>query len=291
MRSMTGFGVGQATVGSARLVAEVRSVNGRLLEVKTRLAPELAELGLLCEQIVRTRVRRGRVEVALRAEGELVGPARLDEARARDALRDLARLRDEVAPSAELPLSLLAVVPGLFAATSCPNEGLTNAAKEAVSEALSAFLKMADAEGARLLDDLHLRLASVELHLAALGSAAAPAKKALRDRLRERVARLVAEAGVTVSAERLEAEVVLFTERGDFTEELTRLASHTVELRAGLAASAHEPSGRRLDFLLQEMLREANTLAAKANDASLTHSAVAIKVELERLREQVQNVE
>jgi uncharacterized protein (TIGR00255 family) len=124
-----------------------------------------------------------------------------------------------------------------------------------------------------------------------VGERVAGSQDIYRRRLHDRLARLCAETDIAVDPSRVEAEVVLLAERSDITEEVTRLGSHLDQFCAAIAAAATEPVGRRLDFLLQEMLREANTLGAKAQDALVSHHVVTMKVELERLREQVQNVE
>ncbi|HEY4119720.1 MAG TPA: YicC/YloC family endoribonuclease [Byssovorax sp.] len=289
---MTGFGVGEAALPSGRLVAEVRSVNQRFLDVRAKLPRELADLASLTEQVVRERVRRGRVEVVVHAEGSLAAPVRLDVPRAREAFRQLAALRDEIAPGAELPLSLLSAVPDLFGgADDGAAEAYRAATKACVGAALDELDRMSEREGAVISRDLAARLSLVRGHVDELAQRAGALRDVIRARLRERAERLFAGEGLAVDPARLEAECALLADKSDVAEELTRLTSHLAQFESALAEGAREPVGRRLDFLLQEMLREANTLSAKCQDALASQQVVSIKVELERLREQVQNVE
>jgi uncharacterized protein (TIGR00255 family) len=309
---MTGFGVGDVALPGGRVVAEIRSVNQRFLDVRARLPRELADLSLFAEQVARERLRRGRVELLVHAEGAVLSPCTLDRARARAAFHDLAALRDELAPGAEVPLSLLAVVPDLFTPPAGAEiAALRTAVKLAVERAVDAMEAMCHREGDALATDLRTRCEIVRGLLADIARLTDASREATRRRLRERVERLLAELpGDRLDPVRLEAEVALFADRSDFAEELTRLGSHLDQF-SGLIGAGDEgtkppeaaappaapadarpqPVGRRLDFLLQEMLREANTLGAKAQDAALAQRVVAIKVELERLREQVQNIE
>ncbi len=292
MRSMTGFGVGDAAFLGGRLVAEVRSVNQRFLDVRVRLPSKIADLGGFAEGVVRERLRRGRVELVVQSEGVKASAVELDVARAKEAFQQLKALRDEVAPGTELPLSLLAAVPELF---SAPGASAPAAAREplkaAIGAALDALDAMAEREGAALRADFDGRCAKVGEIVTALRAKTAHVGEAIRDRLRERIERLLGGARPSLDASRLEAEVAILADKADVTEELTRLDSHLEQFRGAFAAPAGEPIGRRLEFLLQEMLREANTLGAKAQDAWVSQHVVALKVELERLREQVQNVE
>lgn len=290
MRSMTGFGVGDATIPNGRVVAEIRSVNQRFLDVRARLPRELADLSLFAEQVARERIRRGRVDLVVHAEGALAGAVVLDKERAKAALLAFAELRDEVAPSAEIPLSLLASVPDLFAPPSgAVQEVLRGAVRQAIERAVDAMEAMCRREGEVLAEDLRARAAALREVLAQAATLAEGTREGMRRRLRERAARLLEGVAVSVDVARVEAEVVLLADRSDVSEELTRLSSHLDQL--GAALDVGEQVGRRIDFLLQEMLREANTLGAKAQDAGLSHAVVAIKVELERLREQAQNIE
>jgi uncharacterized protein YicC (UPF0701 family) len=289
---MTGFGTGEVVLPQGRVVAEIRSVNQRFLDIRARLPRELAELCLFAEQVARERLRRGRVELAVHIEGTVFAPSTLDRERARAAFAALCELRDELAPSAPVPLSLLAVVPDLFGPPPGPALAtLRESVRLAVDRAIDAMESMCRREGETLSSDLAARSATIRRLLGEVAQIAEGSREAIRKRLRERLTRLLGDDRPPLDDSRVEAEIVLFAERSDVTEELTRLGSHAEQFDAVLGANEPEPVGRRLDFLLQEMLRETNTLGAKAQDAALSHRVVAIKVELERLREQVQNIE
>lgn len=289
---MTGFGLGDVPFADGRVVAEIRSVNQRFLDVRARVPRELADLTLFAEQVAREHLRRGRVELLVRTEGAILVPCALDKVRARSALRALGELRDELAPGADLPLSLLATVPDLFVPPAGPElVALRASVRSAIERAIHGMDAMCRREGEAILTDLTVRSATVKRLVADIESRASGACEGIRRRMRERVQRLVAGSDVAVDPTRLEVEIALLAERGDISEELTRLGSHLQQFGGALSTPDGESIGRRLDFLLQEMVREANTIGAKAQDAPVSQLVVALKVELERLREQVQNVE
>jgi uncharacterized protein (TIGR00255 family) len=279
-------------LGEGRVLAEVRSVNQRFLDVRTRLPRELGELSLFAEHVARERLRRGRVELVVRTEGPVLMSATLDIARARVAFRQLAALRDELAPGADLPLSLLATVPDLFIPPAGPElASVRDAVRRTIEGAIDAMDVMCLAEGEALRADLSSRAQALRQLIDAVLGQAHGLREAAQRRLRERLGRLLSGSEIALDPGRIELEVALLVDRGDFTEEVTRLRSHLDQLEGVLSAGGSEPVGRRLDFLLQEMVREANTLGAKGQDATVSQLVVGMKVELERLREQVQNVE
>ena len=290
MRSMTGFGFGDAAFAGGRLTVEIRSANQRFLDVRARLPAELSHFSMFVEQVVRERVRRGRVDVVVRSEGLGGTPAVLDRERARSAIAALAELRDEMAPGAELPLSLLVAVPGLFSIAEPEAETVRGALRTAVEASIHAMETMLRREGDALALDLGTRAGRVSEMLLDVRRRADLLPSIAKKRLEERLMRILGSADAPVDAARLEAELLLFADRSDITEEITRLASHVDQFQATLVEKS-DPVGRKLDFLLQEMLREAHTIAAKAQDSRISERIVAFKVELERLREQVQNIE
>jgi len=290
MRSMTGFGLGEVPLATGRLGVEVRGVNHRFLDVRVRLPRELGDLSGFVEQIARDRLTRGRYEVAVRIEGVALGAPVLDRDRARAAYKALCDLRDELAPGADVPLSLLASIPELFVSSADRELDLVRTAARAAFEAAAASLDaMRVREGEALKGDLVRRLDRVRALARDIQRRSPEVLEAHRRRLRERAERLRIAAEVEADATRLEQEIAVFAERCDITEELTRLDSHCAQLAALVASD--EAVGRRLDFLLQEMAREANTVGAKSPDAQIAHAVVEVKAEIERMREQVQNVE
>jgi uncharacterized protein (TIGR00255 family) len=290
MRSMTGFGLGEVPLANGKLGVEIRGVNHRFLDVRVRVPREFGELGGFVEQVARERLTRGRYEVAVRVEGTVLGVPVLDRERARAAFKALSELRDELAPGSEVPLSLLAAIPDLFVSSVERELDLVReATRRAFESATTALDRMRAREGATLGEDLVRRLERVR-HLARDIERRAPdVLDAHRKRLRERAERLRIATEIDVDAARLEQEIAMFAERCDISEELTRLESHCSQLAALLGSD--EAIGRRLDFLLQEMAREANTVGAKSPDAQISHAIVEVKAEIERMREQVQNVE
>jgi uncharacterized protein (TIGR00255 family) len=290
MRSMTGFGLGEVPLGNGKLGVEIRGVNHRFLDVRVRVPRELGDLAGFVEQVARERLTRGRYEVALRIEGTTLNVPVLDRERARAAYKALTELRDELAPGSEVPLSLLASIPDLFVSTvDREADRVREATRRAFEAATAALDAMRSCEGTALGEDLIRRLERVRRLARDIERRSPDVLEAHRKRLRERADRLRIATEIDVDATRLEQEIAMFAERCDISEELTRLESHCTQLAALLGSE--EAIGRRLDFLLQEMAREANTVGAKSPDAQISHAIVEVKAEIERMREQVQNVE
>jgi uncharacterized protein (TIGR00255 family) len=290
MRSMTGFGLGEAQLAPGKLAVEIRGVNHRFLDVRVRLPRELADLATFVEQLAREKLTRGRYEVAVRMDGAVLGAPVIDRDRARSAYKALCELRDELAPGTDVPLSVLGAMPDLFVSTvEREIERVHGATRTAFEAAIAALDGMRRKEGAALRDDLVRRMERVKTLARDVERRAPEVIEAHRKRLRDRADRLRASTELEVDAARLEQEIAMFAERSDVCEELTRLDSHCAQFASLL--QAEEPIGRRLDFLLQEMAREANTVGAKSPDALIAHAIVEVKAEIERMREQVQNVE
>lgn len=292
MRSMTGYGSGEAALGPGRLTAEVRSLNHRYLELRVRLPTELNEHTFHVEQTARSLFERGRYDVGFRLEGAVARP-RLSTSRLRELYASLSALRDELAPGTPLPLAALLSAPQAFeTAATLPAEEARVALDAALRSAAERLTEMREREGASLRDALLRHLARARELRATIGELSAGTAEHARQRLQERLARLLGDRsgeGRELDAGRLEQEIALLADRSDVTEELTRLDSHFDQLAQLCAAS--EPVGRRLDFLLQELGREANTIGSKSQDARIAHQVVELKAETERIREQVQNVE
>ncbi len=287
---MTGFGAGEYPLGAGRLGVEIRALNHRFLDVRVRVARELGDLAGFVEHLARERMARGRFEVTVRVDGVGMGLTTLDRERARSAYRALCELRDEIAPGSEVPLSLLGAVPDLFVSSvEREIEATKEATRRAFERAAVSLDEMREREGAVLCEDLARRLDAVRDLTVTVHTRAPELLDEHRRRLRERTERLRSNLDLQIEPGRLEAEVVLFAERVDISEELTRLLSHCAQFAALLGGE--KSCGRRLDFLLQEMVREANTAGAKSPDAQIAHAIVEMKAELERMREQVQNVE
>lgn len=290
MRSMTGFGIGEASLGEGRLFVELKSLNHRYLEVRVRLPAELSEFAFGVEQFARGLLVRGRFDVSIRLSGAALPPPRLSLSHARALYRELSALRDELAPTTALPVAALATMPGVYLRSDETDDALVRSAIEsAFRVACHNLEEMRGQEGHTLQQELSARLATAISLADRCAGRARQAVGLCREKLRERAARLLKETGIAVEAGRLEQELALLADRSDVAEEITRLSSHFAQFSALLCST--EAVGRRLDFLLQEVARETNTLGAKSQDAELSHLVVELKAECERMREQVQNVE
>ncbi len=291
VRSMTGYGEAEVETPAGRLRAELRTVNHRFFSANLRLPPGFDRHDQQIREWLRALLPRGHVNASIRLEAqEPAQSIRLNEERAREYQRVLREMKDRLGLAGGVDLDLLARMPGLFEqAEETRVEVPAEALREAIEEAGRAVVAMREEEGRRLRFDLEERLTAIGVAVARVEERAPARLVAERDRLRSAVAELAAEA--SVDDERLAREVAYLAERWDVGEEVVRLRSHIEHFRAILDAPSEEPAGKRLGFLVQEMHREANTIGSKANDAPMEHEVVAIKNEIERLREQVENVE
>jgi uncharacterized protein (TIGR00255 family) len=287
---MTGYGRGVAERGIARVTVELRSVNHRFLDLKLRGAASPAVEDAVAQR-VRERVERGSVSGTIRVERTGPGAAvRVDRALARDIHAQLAALATDL----DLPTPSLRDViaqPGVLSVGDPAAEAEADAASAATAAstiALDALIAMREAEGKNLAADMQARLDTMSRVFDALGAATVDASALARDRLHERVARLLENAG-SVDPGRLAQEIAILADRADVTEEQVRARSHLGQLTGTLLQSG--AVGRRLDFLVQELGREINTIGAKSTAAPIAQLVVDAKTELEKIREQVQNLE
>jgi uncharacterized protein (TIGR00255 family) len=286
---MTGYGTGTASVEGCVIAVSARAVNHRYFDVRTKMPPELLDFTDVVERVARQQISRGRVEVTVRLERPAGEEITLATNRAMAAISQLRVLRDQTAPGEALPLGLLAAVPGLFSeATPLAPDLLRDALHRALEQAFNALNEMRRTEGAALTNDLLARLQRLRELGGSIAGRAPDLVAQYRTKLHARIAKLLSDGSLASDPARLETEVAIFADRADVTEEITRLNAHCDHF-ADIAAS-DDAVGRTLDFLLQEMGREANTIGSKISDASITHLVVEIKTELERVREQVQNV-
>ena len=288
---MTGFGAGQARIESEDLAVEVRSWNHKFCEVKVRLPRELGPLEAGIIKAVKNRIARGSVEVFVKRQGadEVMGAPTVDLALAREYFAALTSLGSELRLSGEVRVQDIAAQPGVIRLEERQVD-LTRAgegAHTALSEALGKLVEMRQAEGEAIEQDLRGRLDTLQSLANEIKAIAPQAVAQYQQRLTERLAELAR--GVSIDPQRLAQEVAFYAERSDIAEEVTRLFSHLDQFR-NLAQSA-EPSGRRMEFLVQEMNREVNTAGSKSQHPEISSRVVAMKAELERIREQVQNVE
>lgn len=290
---MTGYGRGDSSAKGVQLAVEISSVNRRQVEVAVSLPNELDSLEADLRKIVLASVARGRVSgrVTLqRPSGKANRSILINEAQAEDYKKNLAKLADGMGLRDDLSLETILRLPGVMEAGEDEVDpvAMLPTLKRALGQALGQLQDMRSKEGANLGRDLTKRLASLRRITKRVAKRAPKVVEHHRTRLLERLAKAdidVADA----DDERFLREVVYFTDRSDISEELTRLESHFDQVDGCLISN--EPVGRKLDFLAQEMFREVNTIGSKANDSEISQEVVTLKTELEKIREQVQNVE
>ena len=293
MKSMTGYGRGDSSAKGVQLAVEISSVNRRQVEVAVSLPNELDSLEADLRKIVLASVARGRVfgRVTLqRPSGKANRSILINEAQAEAYKKTLAKLADGMGLRDDLSLETILRLPGVMEAGEDEVDpvAMLSTLKRALGQALRQLQDMRSKEGANLGRDLTKRLASLRRITKRVAKRAPKVVEHHRTRLLERLAKAdidVADA----DDERFLREVVYFTDRSDISEELTRLESHFDQVDGCLISN--EPVGRKLDFLAQEMFREVNTIGSKANDSEISQEVVTLKTELEKIREQVQNVE
>lgn len=292
MRSMTGYGRGEAARDGVKFTVELNSVNRRQSDITTNLPKELVELESRIRDEINAQLSRGRISCVVafhRSAGKPDDAVGLDVALARGYLRAIHKLQKEMKLAGPVTLDMILRAPGVLklAESTVDTEAVWPVVEAALRKALAQLIKMREREGKHLAGDLAGRLTLLAAGLERVRQIAPDAVK----RYREQLAARVKEAGLDVMPddERLAREVVLFADRCDISEELTRMDSHLRQFRDCLKST--EPVGRTLDFLSQEMNREINTIGSKANAAEVSQEVVRMKAEVEKIREQVQNIE
>ncbi|HEV8185623.1 MAG TPA: YicC/YloC family endoribonuclease [Chthoniobacterales bacterium] len=291
MRSMTGYGRGEADRDGTKFTVELNSVNRKQSDVIINLPRELSELEGRIRQTLNEQLSRGRTSVsishALGSEGRRA--LALDTPLARSYHDAMRRLQKELGVPGEITIGTILQAPGVmqFSETAIDPERAWLAMSEALSAALAELIKMREREGKHLAKDLRERLKLMRDRVKEVRARFPGVVKRYRSALRERIDK----AGLDLAPddERLLKEIALFADRSDVSEELTRLDSHFSQFADQLRKD--EPVGRTLEFITQEIFRELNTLGAKANDAAISKHVVICKAELEKIREQIQNVE
>jgi uncharacterized protein (TIGR00255 family) len=272
------------------LIVEAKSVNHRFLEVRSRAPREILAVEPLFDKLAHRRLKRGHLTVLVTLEGATGAATRIADESLQAQLEQLRAIADRNDLSLADLTPLLAGSPDLFTSVSTiDRRDLERAAEQAFSRAIDGLLEMREKEGAAMAGELERQLAVAQESVTLLERLLSKQAGLLLDRARGRVATLLAGTDVKVDSSRIEAEAALLADRADVTEEIARLGSHADQLRALLGEDA--PVGRRIEFLVQEMGREANTLAAKAALPEATHATVELKAQLEKIREIAQNVE
>ena len=289
---MTGYGRGECSQDGFKITVELSSVNRKQSEISINLPREMEMLEAQMRDAINRHIARGRLtaRVTLHSGGNAAARMHLNVPLAKAYTRELNKLAKELKLPGEVTLDHLVRAPGVFQTDEdlAGAEDFWPAVEKALSKGLAALVKMREREGAHLKKDLAERVATMR---AAATQVRAQAPK-VAERYREQLVSRIKEADLTAPVaddERLLKEVVYFADRSDITEELTRLQSHFQQFDDCLKTA--EPVGRTLDFLAQEMNREINTIGSKANDSLISREVVTLKAELEKFREQAQNVE
>ncbi|WP_068857817.1 YicC/YloC family endoribonuclease [Perlucidibaca aquatica] len=286
IHSMTAFARAEQRSALGLLAIEIRSVNSRHLEASFRLADAVREREFAWRDRLREQVARGKVEISARyepadsSEAVTINTARVQQLLS--ALREIDQLAANTAPLNAVDLLRL---PGVLITQEVDASALLASADALFAQAMQDFIAMRAREGAALHELVEARLQGIEREVSGVRERLPQILQHFRSKLLARVA----EAKADLSAERLEQEVVLFAQKMDVAEEVDRLLAHVTEIRRVLASGG--AVGRRLDFLMQELNREANTLGSKSVSADSTLSSVELKVLIEQMREQIQNVE
>lgn len=287
---MTGFGAASGSVGGLRVAVEIRTVNHRFHSPNLKLPGALSRFEPEVRERLRRRIARGHITVTARLDRDTVDEAMVDEPRFAayvDRLRDLQR---RYALADVLDVGTVVRMPGVMGSESSEPE--PDSAVELlgiVDQATDALTEMREREGTRLVEVLRDRLRELSLRVDRIAERAPERLTAERDRLQRAVQELAQ--GVDLDPARLAQEVAILADKLDVTEEIDRLRAHVKAFEETLSQADGDPIGRRLSFLLQEMLRETNTTGSKARDAVMLHEVVGMKEELERLSEQVENLE
>ena len=293
MKSMTGYGWGECSQKGYKVTVELSSVNRKQTEISISLPRELEVLEAQIRDEINRRVARGRMttRVTLHAgEGREAARVRINQPLALVYARELRKLAKKLRLRDDLSLDLLLRAPGVLQTDSelGDAEAFWPAVNQSLQEALSMLVKMRTREGANLRKDVCARVNALRKAAARIRKSAPLVQERYREQLIERIKNAGLE-DLQIDAERLLKEVVFFADRSDISEELTRLQSHFQQFDDCLKST--EPVGRTLDFLAQEMNREINTIGSKANDSLISREVVTLKAELEKFREQAQNVE
>ncbi|MBS3821478.1 MAG: YicC family protein [Phycisphaerae bacterium] len=292
LKSMTGFGAASGEVEGVHYAVEVKSVNNRYLKVVLRLPDSLSALEGDIEAQMRQRIARGSVTLSVRMKlADEQAAYRVNDAVLQSYLEQIRLAETDSNPMLRLDLGAVLQLPGVCEPP--PLEELAEQTRDGlldlVDQAIDALVSMRVRDGKGTEDDLLVQCETIDRELQDVASRSGEVVDLYHERLRERVEELTRNAKVNIDAETLAREVAIFAERSDINEEISRLTAHVEQFRE--ACRDGEQIGRKLDFIAQEMLREANTIASKASDASIARSVVDIKTAIDRIKEQAANVE
>jgi uncharacterized protein (TIGR00255 family) len=292
-KSMTGFGRGEYSDGKRAVTAEVKSVNHRYCEIFVRLPRRYAFAEERMKAVVKESVRRGKVEVSFPGDSIAEDDARiqLNMAAAKQYFSNLRALQKHFDVGGDIELGLLAGMPDVMKQMpdTADEDAICACLETALRRALSRFNEMRLAEGERLSEDIRARGKSLAACVGEIERFAPELARTYADKLRERIRELIG-GGIEPPEERIAYEVAFLADKSDITEELVRLKSHLHQLEDILSEEG-DAVGKKLDFLAQEFNREANTIGSKAGDLRITKQVIEMKSEIEKIREQIQNIE
>jgi len=289
---MTGFGRGAVVEDDFAVTVELKTVNNRFLDVSIRLSSEMQQLESTIKRLIANRLARGRVDVSLQFDRAEEISYELNRPLITGFLAAMKDMQQEFSLSGEPDLNVIARLPNVLITRKDEiSDEFVVAVETAVAAALDDLEKMRGNEGEMLGNELEFRLAEIEKRLGPIGSEAANVGEEYRQRLTKRIGEMLAKSDsqIEIDQSRLAQEVAYLADRSDISEEIARLRSHIEHFR-GIMKEEKEV-GKRLDFLTQELNREANTIASKTGNLIVKEHALAIKSEIEKIREQVQNVE
>ena len=292
MKSMTGFGRGAVNESNFSVTVELKTVNNRFLDIGLRLSNEMQSIEGEIKRLISGRLSRGRVDVNLQYERTDEINYELNRPMITGYLAAMKKMQDEFGLSGEPDLNVIAKLPNVMVAKKDEiSEAFTFGVAAAVTMALEELEKMRLSEGEMLKTELASRLDSIERHLPAIESESGSISEEYRQRLTKRIGEMLSksESQIEIDQGRLAQEIAYLSDRSDISEEIARLRTHIEHFRTIM--EEEREVGKRLDFLTQELNREANTITSKTNNMIVKESALAIKSEIEKIREQVQNVE
>lgn len=289
---MTGYGRGAVSGDDFSVSVDLKTVNNRFLDVHLRIGSELASVEPAIKRRIGSRLARGRVDVTVSFERTAQVAYELNRPLIAGYVQALRQLQQEFGIEGALDINVLARIPGaLVPGRNGIDERMTSALEEAIDQALDDLERMRQQEGEALRIELAERVAKIEALVPTIEASAAGLADAYRQRLQKRIGELLSRGGqpIEVDPGRLAQEVAYLADRSDVSEEMVRLRSHLAQFQEALKSTGE--TGKMLDFLLQELNREANTTLSKSTDLTIKEAALSIKAEVEKLREQVQNVE
>jgi len=291
LRSMTGYGSSERTDGGLRLRVEIRSVNQRFLDLQVKAPRQFLRVEDRIRKAIEGALSRGRVTVYVewRDESERAAPT-VNRPAARRLVEELRALVSDLELPGDIDVGVLSGFQQVFdQAPETPSaDELWQATEPVLAQALGELVAMREEEGRQILADLAARIGVIDGVVAAIESSAPDVARLLKERLGQKIRSLI-DGAVPVDDTRLAQEVAIAAERADYTEEVVRLKAHIAQARQ--CFESDRPVGKRLNFLVQEMHREANTIGSKTADVGVSESVLVLKEEIEKVREQVQNVE